>query len=324
MKKARQVALFGVLVGVLGLGVLNLLAYNHARAMMRFTTGGTRSSRPEELSFWPKVKILLFGVNMPRPTCDRPPSDLDPDCKAFSIAGRNGVTLACWYCDRGENTPLVLLFHGYSTDKTALLQEARAFLDLGASVLLTDFRGSGGSSESYTTIGVHEASDVAAIAGYVQEHLSHSKTILFGQSMGAVAILKAVHQRDISPDAVILEAVFDSMLNTVRNRFITMRIPTFPGAELLVLWGGAQWGFDGFRHNPVDYAVSLDCPALFMHGTDDPRAKLGEGLRVFNAVPGAKAFKSFEGAGHGSYIATHASEWRTAVEAFMTSVISLE
>jgi len=138
------------------------------------------------------------------------------------------VTLSAWYCGRGKEAPLVILFHGYSAEKTCLIREAKTFIDLGASVLLVDFRGSGGSSECYTTIGVREADDVAAVVRYASASLPHSSVVLFGQSMGAVAILRAVKEHGIAPDAVILEAVFDTMLNTVRNRFAAMGIPSFP------------------------------------------------------------------------------------------------
>jgi hypothetical protein len=227
------------------------------------------------------------------------------------------VNLSGWYCDRGSGTPLVILFHGYSADKTALIPEGKAFLELGASVLLVDFRGSGGSSEAYTTIGVCEADDVTGVVRYAQKHLAHSRVILFGQSMGAAAILRAVNQTGISPDGVIAEAVFDTMLNTVCNRFTAMHIPSFPSAQLLVFWGGRQWGFNGFEHNPVNYARAVHCPVLFMHGTDDPRATLAEGRRVFDAVDGSKKFKTFDRTGHESYISTHATEWRTTVAEFM-------
>jgi alpha-beta hydrolase superfamily lysophospholipase len=92
---------------------------------------------------------------------------------------------------------VVILFHGYSAEKTAVVREARALLDLGASVLLADLRGSGGSSESYTTVGVHEAEDVAAAVRYVRGKLSHENVFLFGRSMGAAAILRAVHAHAI-------------------------------------------------------------------------------------------------------------------------------
>lgn len=60
--------------------------------------------------------------------------------------------------------------------------------------------------------------------------------------MGAAAILRSVHEHAIQPDAVILEGVLDTLLNTVRNRFGAMQIPSFPSAELPVFWGGRQWG----------------------------------------------------------------------------------
>jgi len=308
----RRIAVATAFV-VAGIVALNLLAYNHARAMLHFTTGGDRTSKPEALGLRQKAKVLLAGVNIPRPIGRIPPSDLAPDCRPLTIDAPDGITLDAWYCDRGKTTPLVMLFHGYAAEKTELLAEARAFLGLGCSVMLVDFRGSGGSSESYTTIGVLEADDVAAVVRYAEKVLSHSRVVLFGQSMGAVAVLRAIRDHGIQPDAVILEAVFDTMLNTVRNRFRAMHIPSFPSAQLLVFWGGRQWGFDGFRHNPADYALSVQCPALFMHGQDDPRATLDEGRRVFDQIPGTKEFVVFDKTGHESYIATHPAEWQRAV-----------
>ena len=212
---------------------------------------------------------------------------------------------------------MVILFHGYSAEKTSLLGEARAFLDLGASVLLVDFRGSGGSSESYTTVGVHEAEDVAAAVRYARAKLSHDNVLVFGRSMGAAALLRAVHAYGIQPDGVMLEAVFDTLLNTVRHRFRALQVPAFPSAELLVFWGGRQWGFDGFEHNPSAYAASVHCPVLLMHGARDPRVRLTEARRVYEAIPGNKEFVTFAQSGHESYVSNNASQWRTAVARFI-------
>lgn len=94
-------------------------------------------------------------------------------------------------------------------------------------------------------------------------------------------------------------------------------LSAFPSAELLTFWGGCQFGFNGFAHNPVEYAASLRCPALFLHGEDDPRATLAEGRRVFDAVPGPKRFVTFDGVGHDSYVARHPEAWRAAVRGFL-------
>ena len=309
----------GALILTAAFAGLNALAFNHAGAMLHFSDGGPRTTTPERLAFLARVEVLLTGVNIPRPVSHGLPSELAPDCRALSVPGPSGVALASWYCNRGNGTPLIILFHGYSAEKTSLLGEARAFLGFGASVMLIDFRGSGGSSESYTTVGVHEAEDVASAARYARQRLSHSNVFLFGRSMGAAAILRAVHEHAIQPDAVMLEAVFDTMLNTVRNRFRAMQVPAFPSAELLVFWGGRQWGFDGFTHNPADYASSVRCPVLLVHGAHDTRVTISEARRVFEAVPGTKEFVTFEQSGHESYLSNHASQWRNAVERFIKS-----
>jgi pimeloyl-ACP methyl ester carboxylesterase len=316
-KMAKRWLTVGPLFVVAGFAGLNALAYSHAEAMLRFSDGGPRTTTPEQLGLLSRINVLLAGVNIPRPWSHRHPSDLAPDCRLLSVPGPSGVTLASWYCNRGRGTPLVILFHGYSTEKTSLLGEARAFLDLGASVMLVDFRGSGGSSESYTTVGVHEAEDVVAAIGYARERLSHGNVFLFGRSMGAAAILRAVHAHGVQSDGVILDAVFDSLLNTVRHRFRAMQVPAFPGAELLVFWGGRQWGFDGFDHNPSAYAASVRCPVLFMHGARDPRVRLIEARRVFEAIPATKEFVTFEQSGHESYLSKNAEQWRSAVERFI-------
>lgn len=105
-----------------------------------------------------------------------------------------------------------------------------------------------------------------------------------------------------------------SMLNTVRNRFLAMGVPSFPSAQLLVFWGEKSWGFKDFAHKPVEYAKALICPSLFMHGVNDPRVTIIESCRVFAAAPGLKEFKEFESVGHESYASIYPAEWTTAVK----------
>jgi len=312
--KAKRFLLTVLLVLLIAFILLNGLAYNHAYSMMNFTASGLRTIKPENLSLWGKVRTIIFGVNIPRPLSNGNPSDLARGCRILYVNGGEDTKLETWYCSQGEKTQLVILFHGYSAEKTSLSDEAKILLDLGVSTLLVDFRGSGGSSESYTTIGLRESEDVADIVNYVEKNLRHSSVVLFGQSMGAAAILRAMHELEVKPDGIILEAVFDRMLTTVQNRFSAMGLPSFPSAQLLVFWGGIQWGFDGFAHNPMDYASSVCSPALFLHGVDDPRATVVEGRRVFSAVPARhKEFKEFVAVGHEGYTSRFPNEWRTAV-----------
>ncbi len=291
----------------------NVLAWRHAHALMHFTGGNGYKPKLETVRPEDKLGLLFSGVEMPRPAGSQTAADLAPGCVDVQISEADGITLGAWYCSRGTNSPLVILFHGYTDDKTSQIPEAKRFLKMGASVLLVDFRGSGDSSEDYTTIGYREADDVAAAMKYAQEHFEHRKIILYGHSMGAAAILRAVSAYGIAPDGIIATAVFDTMLNTVRNRFHMLNTPAFPGAEMLVFWGGVQVGFNGFEHNPVDYAKAVKCPILFMHGTDDPKALLSEGQHVFDAIPSQKMFKAFPSIGHQPYAEACPAEWDQAV-----------
>jgi pimeloyl-ACP methyl ester carboxylesterase len=281
--------------------------------MTQYVSGGERTAPPEDLTLLGKAAVLATGVRVPRPESELGPEALARDARDLRIESTDDVTLAVWYVDRGVSTPLVILFHGYAAEKSSLLPEARALLAMGASVMLVDFRGSGGSSADYTTVGVREADDVAAAMAYAMRSTRHRATILYGKSMGAAAILRSARVHGVAPDAVILEAVFDTLPHTVDNRFHAMGLPAFPASPLLVYWGGRQWGFDGAAHRPVDDARALHCTALVMHGTVDPRATLAEGRRVYDALPGPKTFLAFPGVGHASYLESDPDAWRAAV-----------
>jgi len=318
----RTLLLFGVL-GLLAFAAMNLIAYRQAHAMLHFSSGAPRTAKPESLNLWQKLQVILRGVNIPRPITTLPANVLGAECREVRIPSSNGITLSAWYCPAESDHGLVLLFHGYSSEKSGLRHEARALLDLGYSVLVVDFRGSGGSSESYTTTGYLEAEDVVAAVNFARANLAPARLILYGQSMGAAAALRAVSTLGVRPDAMIVEAVFDELLTTVRHRFEAMGLPVFPAANLLVFWGGQQVGFDGFAHRPVEYAAHITCPILFLHGSDDPRARIAEGRRVYAAVPGKKSFYEFAGSRHEPSVVHFESEWKSAVGDFLRESLSV-
>jgi pimeloyl-ACP methyl ester carboxylesterase len=300
--KGRLLGLCVALAG--GFILLNILAYRNASAMIHYETGKPRTSPPEMLSLGQKVKVLLLGANIPRPHSDLPVTALGAAARSLQIPGDGAVKLGAWYCPAASNSPLVILFHGYTAEKSGLVAAAKIFLELGCSVLLVDFRGSGDSSESYSTIGYLEAEDVAAAVRYAHRNLSPSKIVLYGQSMGGAAIFRAIASCGVKPDAIIVEAIFDRLL-------------------LLIFWGGIQGGFNGFKHNPAEYAREVTCPALFLHGTADPRAHVEEARQVFAAVPGSKRFKEFPGAGHTDILARYPGEWKQEAGDFLQRFIRI-
>ena len=209
------------------------------------------------------------------------------------------------------------MFHPYASSKDALLEPAVILHELGYDILLVDFRGSGNSSGSDTTLGIREAKDVAFAFKYAQRHRSNRPIILYGASMGAVAVMRAIAYEKVSPNAIILESPFDRLLSTVRHRFEAMGLPSFPSAELITFWGGIQHHFDGFAHNPVEYAKAIRCPTLLMYGQLDKRVTLAEVNAIFDDLPGQKQFATFNAIGHGSLAADNPIEWKQQIEQFL-------
>lgn len=210
----------------------------------------------------------------------------------------------------------VILFHGYGGEKSSMLDKADIFLRLGYNALLVDFMGSGGSEGNQTSIGFHEAEEVKTAFDYVKARYG-TNIVLFGTSMGAVAIMKA--QADYNPgvSSIIVECPFGTMLETVQARFSSMNVPSFPMANLLVLWGGVQNGFNAFKHNPASYAKSITCPVLLLSGEKDERVSMKEITRIFENLRGVKKLKTYALAGHENYLTKYEDEWTTDIEAFL-------
>jgi alpha-beta hydrolase superfamily lysophospholipase len=297
--------------------VWNVIAYRHAFAMTHFLQGGSRTEKPETLSLIQKATVLITGVRLLRPENRATPTSLGLSFESHRFNSTGGHQLEAWYLPHSNAKRLVLLFHGYAASKASLLAEASAFREMDCATLLVDFRGSGGSTGDHTTIGVEEADDVTAAFEYARRNWPEQPVVLYGHSMGSAAILRALAQVKVEPQAVVLECPFDRLLSTVTNRFAIMGLPAFPSDRLLVFWGGEQHGFNGFQHNPVDYAKAVECPVLLLHGERDSRVSMEQLDSIYQNLRGVKKLEVFAGVGHESYVRACPKQWKDAVAGFL-------
>ncbi|MBC7879054.1 MAG: alpha/beta fold hydrolase [Anaerolineales bacterium] len=315
-KKKTSLKMLGLMI-TLVVVFFNAVAFNHARSMLIFTDNGIRTEKPEELGLREKTLVLIKGINVPRPKNEATPKLYGLSYEVYQINVTSEIILEGWLISHENSRGHILMFHGYATAKSSILPEAAALHEMGYDVFMVDFRGSGGSSLSQTSIGYYESDDVAASAQFVEKNFGWDNLVFYGQSMGSVAILKSVNDGKIHPSKIIIESVYDKTLSAVNNRFDSMNIPSFPSSYVLVFWGSIIEKFNGFTHNPLDYARSVQCPIMLMHGDSDPRATLDQARNVYVEIQSEKRLIVFENAVHESLYTSNPQKWNTEVLEFL-------
>ena len=293
--------------------LMNVIAFLHAYKFTHFDSSKAKTKDAAHLSLPQKMKIALIGVSNPRPK-----NKTKPPFAYETVRLNSNKEIECWLIKVREAKGTVAIFQGYGGEKSSMLDKAAVFQSLGYNTLLVDFMGSGGSEGNQTTIGFKEAEEVKACFDYLQQS-GESNIVLFGTSLGASAVMKALSDYKLSASYVVLECPFGTMLKTVKNRFSSIGIPTFPMAHLLLFWGGVQNGFNAYSHNPEEYARNIKCPVLLFYGEKDQKVSKEETESIFNNLPARKSLVTFPLAGHENYLTKYRAQWTSAVASFLSS-----
>lgn len=293
--------------------LMNVIAAFQAWSFTHFDDTVGNRVNADSLNVAQKTEMLLFGASLPRPLNTALPGQ---PCETVTI--QSNVALSAWYSKADAPHPkgTILLFHGYQDTKSNLIEVSDALINMGYNTLMVDFMGSGASEGNQTTIGFKEAENVKACYDYIAQK-GEKNIYLYGSSMGAAALMKAVDYYKLSPRGIIVGCPFGSMYGTVCKRFEIMGIPRFPMAGLLTFWGGLENGFWAFGHNPEDYAKNITCPTLLLWGEQDNRVSYEETQAIYNNLAGKKELHTFVHSGHGQYIDTEPEEWATTVRTFL-------
>ena len=301
---------------------LNSLAWVHAWAVTHYDPRDRTWLPPDQLPMGDKVRLAFTGKPCPRPENCRTPADFGLPFRVDRLPAGRQAWLEVWQIPpQTQAIGVALLFPAYGESKDTLIATARILRGLGYRTLLVDFRGAGGSSGTSTTLGVREARDVAIATRFVRQQWPELPLVLFGMSMGAVAITRAISHHGLRPDALLLECPFDRLISAVRHRLQVMGVPPTGLAELILFWGCLQHGHNGFTHNPTDYVRAIACPTLVMRGSRDPRVSALEIERVFQAIRSPKQFLEFPTAGHELLADRDGDRWQSQVAAFLERAI---
>ncbi len=289
--------------------LMNIIAAMHAWSFTHFVESTEIKSSTDDNAIW----LALTGVKNPRPQ-----NNIVPEQTYETIIIEGEIPTACWLIKTDSAIGTVIVCHGYGGSKSSMLDKGYEFLSQKYNVLIPDFMGCGDSHGNQCTIGFYESQQVTSCYNYLKEQ-GEENVVLFGTSMGAVAIMKSLSDDSIDATCAIIECPFGSMYQTTCSRFDMMGIPSFPMAGLLVFWGGVENGFWAFGHNPTEYAKNIKVPVLLLYGEKDPKVSREEIDEIYANLQGKKELVTFKQAGHENYLNQYRLPWLTAVHTFLTT-----
>lgn len=302
--------------------ILNISSAFHAYKFTHFYANAPKLEKPEEMSFGEKMKAAFLGVDYPK---SKVTDSLFIFHKTITITTNDSMHLEAWHLlqplqtDTANHTAkgTVLMFHGHGSCKSGIIKETEEFYKLGYHVLITDFRAHGNSEGEVCTVGFNESKDVKAAYDFIQA-TSEKNIILYGVSLGAATITKAMADFELIPTKVILEMPFGSLYEAVKGRVRIMHLPEQPISFFLTFWGGTEQGFWAFDNSPAEYAKKINVPTLLQWGKHDARVTEKETHEIFEHIATKeKKLVVYEESAHESLCKSEHDKWVSEVSSFL-------
>ena len=232
-----------------------------------------------------------------------PPPTTDPgryglDFEDVTLTTSDGVTLHGWYVPDGSERA-VLISHGNGGTIENVIFLAKAFREMGASVLLYDYRGYGKSagspSEDGTYADAEAAFDWLLAQGYAPDQIT-----VYGHSLGGAVSIALATRRPVN--RLIVENTFTSLADIGAHAY-----PFLP-VRLL----------SRIHYDSIARAPEISARTLVIHSSEDTLIPIAMGRRLHDALGGEKQFlKTTGGHADGGFILDQTSLGK--VTAFVTT-----
>jgi alpha-beta hydrolase superfamily lysophospholipase len=215
--------------------------------------------------------------------------------KAFDYKAPDGTRLAALLL-LPERHPLgvIVVLHGLTDSKEAVLDIAEVFADAGYLAVTPDLRAHGSSGGRYTSLGFHEKEDMRALLDHLQaEGCDVSRAGVIGGSLGAAV---AIQWAGVDPriKAVVAVAPFAELQTEMEYMFRTHGVT---GLKAMLIASAAQAAgkFNIKDVSPIACVRSMDTPILLAHGLSDDIIPVGNSKRLFEVARGPVAMQLVEG-----------------------------
>jgi dipeptidyl aminopeptidase/acylaminoacyl peptidase len=229
-----------------------------------------------------------------------------------------GLKLVGWLVP-SQNGAVIMMQHGYKSNRRELLNEAEMMYRHGYGILLTTVRAHDQSGGEMITFGMNEMNDLEAWYQYLisRADIDPDKIGILGNSYGGMLVIQYAAQNE-NIKAVVADCAFSSLNDTVATsvEFFT-DLPAFPFAPLIVFWAERESGFKTEDIDTTKWIAQLSPrPVFLMQGGADVVISAESGQRLYDAAGEPKELWFDPELGHVKFDTERAQEFERRVAEF--------
>jgi len=197
----------------------------------------------------------------------------------------DGLTLKGWFIPAvdGATDKTIIICHGWGANRGDLLCDTHFLAEKGFNLFYFDFRASGQSGGSVSSVGYLETRDFDAAYHFLKTHRPHAmeRAAVFGRSMGgSVAIFAAAKYPEFK--CVLAESTFLSYRRVIANwSWMRTKVPYYPMVAMTLAFVKFKLGVDPEPFSPAHNAAAVKAPVLFIIGDHDDLVPVADSERLF-------------------------------------------
>ncbi|OGS12412.1 MAG: hypothetical protein A2234_02955 [Elusimicrobia bacterium RIFOXYA2_FULL_58_8] len=241
--------------------------------------------------------------------------------ETIDFATADGVRLRGWFIPAagGESGQTIILCHGWGSNRGELLRDTHFLQEQGFNLFYFDFRASGESKGSVSSVGYLETRDFDAAYDFLKANRPGAAEAVgvFGTSMGgSVAIYAAAKYPEIV--CLLAENTFLSYNGVVANwSWRRLKTPYFPLVAMILFFVRRKLKADPEPYSPRYSVARVKIPVMFINGDNDDLVPLADAEALFGMCPAEKKqMWMIAGASHAKCAEVGGEVYRHKVAAF--------
>lgn len=202
-------------------------------------------------------------------------SNITPVYKDITFTDKTkSINLNGWYFESTGSAKTIIMAHGYKGYRLPLKEKTfdiiKSFKNKGYNVLTFDFRNSGKSEGTVTSMGLYEIDDLLGAIEFAK-YQGSKHIVLMGYSMGASTCILAAAENPTDVDAVIADSPFSNLKEYLDEEMSAFSgLPSVPFNTTIQYSAKLFTGLDAADVSPRNEINKFSPkPILFIHGDND-------------------------------------------------------